>query len=103
MTSTYKQIPGCIQRRESFTGFSMSGRYEAGLGWHSGRLIGAAAQSYYDAKYGSDLLARSLYVVRSYGTPIGWEDCGVWTVPLDKYSSTTSRHQSVLTSAIREA
>jgi len=41
------------------------------------------------------------FVVRSYGTPIGWYDREMgWVVPLERYSVTTSRHQSILRTAL---
>jgi CXCXC repeat len=37
-----------------------------------------------------------LYVIRSYGTPIGWAGPGeLLTVPQVTYSVTTSRHQGI--------
>jgi hypothetical protein len=33
------------------------------------------------------------YVVWSYGTPIAWHHEGGWTVPDERYSNTTTRHQ----------
>ena len=41
------------------------------------------------------------YLVTSYGTPIAWYDVeDGWTIPPNKYSATTSRHQGVVRSAI---
>ena len=42
----------------------------------------------------------TLYVVYSYGTPIGWCCDGAWTIPQIRYSSTTIRHQSLLAQAV---
>lgn len=39
-------------------------------------------------------LAGADYVVYSYSTPIAWRVAGTWTVSVDRYSVTTSRHQS---------
>jgi len=46
---------------------------------------------------------RITYVVRSYFTPIAWftKDRG-WIVPAEKYSVTTSRHQSIVRRAVAE-
>lgn len=40
------------------------------------------------------------YVVYSYGTPIAWHGKFGWYLPAIKYSQTTSRHQSIVRSAI---
>lgn len=43
------------------------------------------------------------YVIYSYATPIAWLDAnGVWQVPDVKYSVTTSRHQSLIATAVSE-
>lgn len=34
------------------------------------------------------------YLVKSYSTPIAWYSRGQWFMPVTRYSSTTSRHQS---------
>ena len=53
----------------------------------------------------SDLVAllhkdEPLYIVYSYGTPIAWYGRYGWHLPAVRYSSTTSRHQSIVRSAI---
>jgi hypothetical protein len=40
------------------------------------------------------------YIVYSYGTPIAWHGKFGWHLPAIKYSQTTSRHQSIVRSAI---
>lgn len=40
------------------------------------------------------------YIVYSYGTPIAWHYSAGWHTPAIKYSSTTSRHQSLVRRAI---
>jgi hypothetical protein len=40
------------------------------------------------------------YIVYSYGTPIAWHGKFGWSLPAIKYSQTTSRHQSIVRSAI---
>lgn len=42
------------------------------------------------------------YVVYSYNTPIAWKNAktGRWTAPGTKYSTTTSRHQSKIATAV---
>ena len=48
--------------------------------------------------------ARIRYVVKSYATPIAWRlDDGAWIVPEEKYSATTSRHQSRVRRAVQLA
>lgn len=47
---------------------------------------------------------RIRYVVKSYNTPIAWRlEDGTWEVPAEKYSRTTSRHQSVVRRAVQLA
>jgi len=53
----------------------------------------------------SDLVAllhkdEPLYIVYSYGTPIAWYGRYGWHTPAVRYSSTTSRHQSIVRKAI---
>lgn len=44
---------------------------------------------------------RPVYVVRSYATAIAWQNYdGTWVVPDDKYSVTTSKHQSTIRYAL---
>lgn len=40
------------------------------------------------------------YIIYSYGTPIAWHGAFGWSLPAIKYSQTTSRHQSIVRSAI---
>ena len=48
--------------------------------------------------------ARIRYVVKSYSTPIAWRlDDGTWVVPEEKYSATTSKHQSRVRRAVQLA
>ena len=69
------------------------------LYWSSGRL---------PSKYVETLTARRTagtltFVVWSYGTPIAWH-CTVdgWTVPREKYSPSTTNHQTSVRSALSE-
>ena len=44
---------------------------------------------------------RPLYVIRSYATAIAWQNNdGTWIMPDDKYSVTTSKHQSTVRYAL---
>jgi hypothetical protein len=46
-------------------------------------------------------LKDSDYVIYSYNTPIAWRVTGgTWIVPAEKYSATTSQHQSKVRTAI---
>lgn len=40
------------------------------------------------------------YIVYSYATPIAWHIGGSWVMPHDRYSVTTSKHQSIVRKAI---
>ncbi len=42
------------------------------------------------------------YTVKSYGTPIAWHGDSGWQVSGTKYSSSTSRHQSVVRRALNQ-
>jgi hypothetical protein len=65
---------------------------------HSGQIYGRAAEL-----WRADITAGEVsYVVVSYATPIAWyTKRGAWVVPDEKYSHTTSRHQSVVRQAVR--
>ena len=59
----------------------------------SGMIYGRAAELYTADAIGGELA----YVVYSYSTPIAWyTKRGAWVVPEERYSATTSRHQSVV-------
>lgn len=42
------------------------------------------------------------YVVYSYRTPIAWVIDSEWTVPDERYSATTSQHQSLIRAAVAD-
>jgi hypothetical protein len=47
---------------------------------------------------------RIRYVVKSYATPIAWRlDDGSWVIPAEKYSRTTSKHQSVTARGVQKS
>jgi hypothetical protein len=50
------------------------------------------------------ILARNghaMFAIWSYGTPVAWVvDRGTWIVPDERYSATTSRHQSKIRYAL---
>lgn len=99
MRLNYKQIRVALSERREFQGNSM---------WATNmRTDIARIQLGHLSRYYSDLLdddlrtARrlgheSIYVVFSYGTPIGWAYGDVVRVPEDRYSVTSSRHQGML-------
>jgi hypothetical protein len=69
------------------TSGALSGRRPHGetfTAWESGRL----AQQHVDS------FRASTFAVYSYSTPIAWVTDGRWVIPSDRYSLTTSRHQS---------
>jgi hypothetical protein len=42
-----------------------------------------------------------MFAIWSYGTPVAWVvDRGTWIVPDERYSATTSRHQSKIRYAL---
>jgi len=88
-----------IAKLQEFNGNSMYGRINPDGGWmSSGRIYGDAAVLWRI----DETAARIRYVVYSYATPIAWvRDNGEWVVPVEKYSATTSRHQSIVRMAVR--
>ena len=60
----------------------------------TGRLNAEEAMEYSVAMLSID------YVIRSYGTPIAWHNDNGWYVVEQKFSSSTSRHQSAVRLAI---
>ena len=100
MTMTYstvttnKKASEYIQHRINFTASNFSG------------FITTSQQTKYaTGRLPSDVVLQLQldeidYVIYSYGTPIAWHGKFGWSVPAIKYSSTTSRHQSIVRSAI---
>jgi len=61
------------------------------------KQIGRLPEQYHDD------ISRAAYLVYSYGTPIAWMYAdGEWTMPGEKYSQTTSQHQSKIRTALVE-
>lgn len=85
MTATYNEIPNLIRQRKDFEGNSMSGNSKepGGYGVHKGRGD-------------MDVPPEADYVIWSYGTPIGYAIEETLFVTTEKFSHTSSRHQSVL-------
>ena len=99
MYTSRKNAIGKIAKMEAFDGNSMCGRKNLDGGYMSnGRIYGDAAVLWRI----DETAARIRYVVYSYATPIAWvRDNGEWVVPAEKYSATTSRHQSIVRMAVR--
>lgn len=78
-----------IARREPFVASALSGK-RASVTDSLGRLPREYRDGYYMAA------ERGAYAVFSYGTPVAWvTDEGAVTVPAERYSVTTSKHQSI--------
>lgn len=73
----------CIDRESFSTHGAMYGERSPSK-YVTGRLPAEYVESFRAAEY-------ALY---SYGTPIAWYGPSGWTFPPEKYSVTTSRHQS---------
>lgn len=84
MTATYNDIPDLIRRRQTFEGNSMSATIK-----EPGRTISGGR---------GELVVpeQADYVIWSYATPIGYAIEETLFVTTEKFSHTTSRHQSVL-------
>lgn len=83
-------IDAIVTMRPIRSASALSGSYGTGT---VGRLTGDAWQTW--------RLSDPSYVIRSYGTPIAWYDPRLgWIMPDTRYSVTTSRHQSIVRSAI---
>lgn len=96
-TRDWLTIAGALRSREAFkTNGALHGEPVNGrLDLNYGRLH----YDYYKSLEGAE------YVVYSYLTPIAWYNPseGYWFMPSDKYSLTTTKHQSTIRSAIWES
>ena len=101
MYTSRKNAIGKIAKMEEFDGNSMCGRLVTSAApnpYSLGLMDGEVRDRWY-----ADVASEQItYVVFSYATPIAWhrKDTG-WTVPSQKYSATTSRHQSIVQMAVR--
>jgi hypothetical protein len=86
-----KDAGSAIANREDFEGSSLRGR-SVTYTPDSGRLAPEHAE-----RLASD---NPSYVVSSYGTPIAWHGEKGWTMPAQKHSVTTSKHQTQVRNAI---
>jgi len=84
-----------IRSRETFRASALSGVREAFLS-SAGYLSGAERERFYNDRNGI------VYAVLSYRTPIAWlTTSGEWYIVAQRFSVTTSRHQSVVRAALR--
>lgn len=95
--TTIRNADTYIARRETFDAGSLTART---VRWtpSTGRMSSELAD-----ELAADIATNreadaDTYVVYSYGTPIAWSRVGIdtLTIPNDRYSVTTSRHQSIV-------
>lgn len=81
-----------VTKREEFdTHGALSGRtYSLGSGIMRGETFERFCGDVRDLRY----------VIYSYATPIAWQTPDGWVIPSDRYSATTSRHQSTVRQAL---
>ena len=94
---TRRQVPEALAERTSFSASALSAKKfdppVKGTEVSAGRLPEDARAALRSAEVG--------YVIYSYITPIAWETAeGEFVIPQVKYSATTSRHQSLVQSAL---
>ena len=87
-----KQALAAIAGREDFIASSLRG--QSGSSFGSGLLNSEEFAEYQKAYDTMD------YVVISYSTPVAWHSSLGWYAVKQKFSSTTSRHQSIIRRAI---
>lgn len=94
-TTTRTAAPAIAARQPFTTSGALVGEFlTAGSASRLGRLPDAHRVTWRKAV---KTHGRDLYVVWSYGTPIGWAGPGeALTIPEVKYSSTTTKHQGNL-------
>jgi hypothetical protein len=91
--TTTRNADRAISRCETFRASALSATLEVP---GAGRLDGADRERF-DAD--RDVI---VYAVMSYGTPIAWLTPRGWHVVTQRFSVTTSRHQSVTLRGVRE-
>ena len=89
-----RDVPNLIQSKRTFTANSMSARWDT-TGFPTGMLNDQECS--HVALLDND---DTVYVVYSYRTPVAWCQNGSWHVVTQKFSRTTSRHQSAVRSAL---
>lgn len=93
MKSRQNTRDAIAERRTFKTGGALRGSAIVQLS-HTGQLSGDALDSYWQSVNSID------YVVYSYATPIAWHDDKGWKVVQDKFSVTTTLHQSAVSQAL---
>ena len=79
---------------------TLSGGFHRDIPSYLGRLDTEAFRELVEAFNNKDRDA-SVYIVRSYSTPIAWCDAnGEWHIPRVSYTPTTTRHQSIVRMAV---
>ena len=95
-TTRHDAIAKVAQRAE-FRGNSIWGTRAPSM---TGQIYGRAAELWIADRTAGEVV----YVVYSYSTPIAWfTKRGEWVVPSEKYSHTTSRHQSIVRQGVARA
>jgi hypothetical protein len=95
-TMTYRQSERALSERVPFSGHSTWAQYihEDNVGHsHFGMLSPSDTAILRDDLLRAALAGQSVYVVRSYQTPIAWAYGDVVRIPEAKYSVTTSKAQ----------
>lgn len=94
--SSWMDFRDVLARRQSFA-TSGALRGVSGVARHVGYTLGSLPSNWHDSIPTAD------YVVYSYRTPIAWHvpNHG-WITPHERYSVTTSRHQSKVNTAISQ-
>ncbi len=96
-TMTYRQSERALREREPFSGHSIWAAYlhDDNVGSsHFGMLSPSDTATLRDDLLRASLKGQSVYVVRSYQTPIAWAYGDVVRIPDAKYSRTTSKAQT---------
>lgn len=92
------RIINAVKRSESFNLGNVAGTKDAFA--KAGRLPEDVREAYLADMRNARQYGEKVYVVTSYGTPIGWSVDGYWSVPEAYYSSATSQHQNILKDAL---
>jgi hypothetical protein len=93
--SSWMDFRDVLARLESFsTHGALKG--VCGVARHVGYTLGSLPRQYHD------IIPTADYVVYSYRTPIAWHTPDGWVMPNEKYSVTTTRHQSRISTALSQ-
>jgi hypothetical protein len=95
-----KEAVGYLASTSEIKASALTSRWESPTFHEVGQLYGEAARLWRETA----TAGVRRFVVYSYRTPIAWKnEGGEWIVPAEKYSVTTSRHQSVVRRAVQVA